>query len=170
MSSAIKQSVWPVDMDVAADLTSEPVEQRLWRDRSQVSVGHGELVVMKRLIIASVLALLVSGVTAEARGFGGGGFRGGGFHGARMGGYRGGFHGHRGALAGGYRGRVAGGYRGGYGRYGYRGGYGRYGYRPYAYGAAALGVGAAAAYGARSYGGCGPYHYYDPNSGGCSPY
>ena len=77
MSSAIKQSVWPVDMDVAADLTSEPVEQRLWRDRSQVSVGHGELVVMKRLIIASVLALLVSGVTAEARGFGGGGFRGG---------------------------------------------------------------------------------------------
>ncbi|WP_082482927.1 hypothetical protein [Methylobacterium sp. Leaf123] len=124
---------------------------------------------MKRLILASVFVLMASGVTVEARGFGGGGFRGGGgFHGARVGGYRGGYHGHRGAVAGGYRGGYGRyGYRGGYGRYGYRGGYG---YRPYAYGAAALGVGAAAAYGARSYGSCGSYHYYDPNTGACTPY
>src|SRR6478736_7767845 len=66
---------------------------------------------MNKILIAAtgIGALILTSVTADARGFrgGGGGFRGGGgFHGAgfRGGGFRGGgFHG----------GRVAGGYRGG---------------------------------------------------------
>ena len=161
MASPIKQSFRLDATPVGANLN--PANERVECGPTRDGVIEQEAFVMKRLIIVSVLALMVSGVTADARGFGGGGFRGGGFrggggfHGARVG-YRGGFHGHRGAVAGGY------------GRYGYRGGYGRYGYRPYAVGAAALGVGAAAAYGARSYGGCGPYHYYDANAGGCVPY
>ncbi|SOR32458.1 protein of unknown function [Methylorubrum extorquens] len=94
---------------------------------------------MNKILVAAtgIVALILTSVTADARGFrgGGGGFRGGGgFHGAgfrgggfRGGGYRGGrvAGGYRGGY-GGYRGGVAG-YRGGYGRYGYRGGYGRYG-------------------------------------------
>lgn len=70
---------------------------------------------MKTLLIASAAfaALILTSVTADARGFrggGGGGFRGGGihgggFHGGRAGGFRGG--------AGGYRRGVAG-YRGGF--------------------------------------------------------
>src|SRR3954453_10466154 len=92
--------------------------------------------VMKTLIIASAAfaAMILTSVTADARGGrGGGGFNGGGFRG-------GGFQGGRaGVVRGGYRGGVAGGYRGGYGRYGYRPGIG----------AAAVGIGAA---GAAAYG------------------
>ena len=122
---------------------------------------------MKTLLIASAAfaAMILTSVTADARGFrgGGGGFRGGGggFHG---GGFRGGgFQGGRvGVVRGGYRGGVAGGYRGGYGRYGYRPGVA----------AAGIGIGAAAAYGLSNGGSysCGSYHYYDANSGTCQPY
>ncbi|ABY32624.1 hypothetical protein [Methylorubrum extorquens] len=117
---------------------------------------------MKTLLIASAAfaAMILTGVTADARGGrGGGGVRGGGgFHG-------GGFQvGRAGGVRGGYRGGVAGGYRGGYGRYGYRTGIG----------AAAIGVGAAgaAAYGLSNSGSysCGSHHYYDANSGACQPY
>lgn len=81
---------------------------------------------------------------------------------AGRGGYRGGFVAHRGY-----------GFRGGgmyAGRWGGRYGYGRYGYRRYGWGAAAAGLGVAAATSPYWYGGyrnynCGPYQYYDPNYG-----
>jgi hypothetical protein len=104
------------------------------------------------------------------RGIGGGGFRGAGFHGGARGyggrgmvahrgyGFRGG-----GMYAGRYGGRYAGG-RYGYGRYGYGRGYG--------WGAAAAGLGVAAAatspywYGGYNSGyNCGPYQYYQPGYG-----
>src|SRR4051812_27693837 len=69
-------------------------------------------IVMKRVLLASAAmagALMLLPATADARGFGGGGFHGG-FGG---GGFRGGFGGYRGAGFGGYRGGF-GGYRGGY--------------------------------------------------------
>ena len=121
---------------------------------------------MRRLIVLSISALLLSAVfssDADARsGFGGGGFRGG-FAG---GGYRGGF------VGGGYRnGFIGGGYRGGIvgsgarwggagiGRPGWNGaGWGFRGVRPWLGYGAAVGLGLV---GAAYYNGYAPYGYDD---------
>jgi hypothetical protein len=118
---------------------------------------------MKRLIILSALALLLSATLADhadARGgFGGGGFRGGGFHGAGFaGGYRGGFGGGaRWAGAGIGRPGWGGAWRPGWNGGGWHGA--GWGYRrAWPWYGAAVGLGLA---GAAYYNSYSPYGYYD---------
>ena len=127
---------------------------------------------MKGAVLCSTLlaagALALAPASADARGFGGGGFHGGGFGGGFHGGGFGGFRG--GGFGGGFRGagfRGGGfGYRGGYSGYG-RGFYGRgYGYRGgYGLGGLGLGVGLGLAAGGL-YGGYGGYGYPGYGYGG----
>jgi hypothetical protein len=93
------------------------------------------LMIRKLLLTGAIVALAlgpsIGTGTAQARGFGGGGF-GGGFHGGFGGGLRGGFgSGFRGGFGRGFHGGFGRGFYGGFGGF-YPGSYG-YGYFPYCY-------------------------------------